>query len=344
MKRGEIEIGDIKRLLELPKRITLISHKNPDGDALGSSLALSRLLQGIGHITTVIYPTDFPSIFNYMEDIDKALISVTQHEEAVAAINSAEMIFLLDFNGLDRIDDVALEVQQSEATKVLIDHHLDPEPIADWMLSDTSASSTSELVFLFIDMLGYTDRIDKVVAEDLFTGILTDTGSFRYSTSSRVFQVAAALKERGVDDYFLQNRLFYSMTEKQLRLLGHCIDNRMELLPELKTGIIYLSADDYKDFKIQRGDTEGIVNYILMLRNMRVAIFITEQNGMIKLSFRSKGNISVQDLARRYFNGGGHRNASGGMSTRTLEETISYVKEILPGYLAEQGLKLDVPG
>ena len=341
MKAEIKSISDVKSLLEMPKRIVIISHKNPDGDALGSSMGLSKFLRKLGHAVAVIFPTDFPSVFNYMEEVQTALISVVQKEESIEAIRKAEVIFLLDFNGLDRIEDMGYHVQESDATKLMIDHHLDPEPIADWMISDTSASSTSELVYTFIEDLGRTDLVDKSVAEDLFTGILTDTGSFRYSTTARVFEVVAKLKDKGVDDYWLQNRLFYTVTEKHLRLLGHCIANRMELLPELKTGIIYLDADDYKNFKIQRGDTEGIVNYILMIRGFRVAIFITEQSGMIKLSFRSKGNLSVQELARQHFSGGGHRNASGGSSKQTLKETIDYVKQILPGYLRKQGMEIE---
>ncbi|MDX1478771.1 MAG: bifunctional oligoribonuclease/PAP phosphatase NrnA, partial [Saprospiraceae bacterium] len=316
----------------------IFGHRNPDGDAIGSALAMQMFLESWRHQVTVIFPTDYPPLYQFLPGIDRALVSVVQKEEAAEAVQAAELIVLLDFNALDRIDDMGLLVQESEAPRLLIDHHLDPEPIADWMLSDPDASSTAELVYLFLEMLKEADRINRDIATALFTGLLTDTGSFKYSTSERLFRVAADLKARGVDDYWLQNRLFNSLTEKQLRLIGHCIANRMEVLPDLKTGIIFLNQEDYQHFRIQRGDTEGIVNYILMMRHMRIAVFITQQNNAIKLSFRSKGNISVQELARDYFNGGGHRNASGGSSRKSLSDTIVYLKEVLPEYLERQGL------
>ena len=333
-----MELEDIKGLLQFPKRIVILAHRNPDGDAIGSSLALRLFLIRIGHQVSVIYPTDYPPMFTYLEGIDTTLVHAAQREESEAAIRSAEMIFFLDFNGLDRIDQLGPLVQESEVPKVMIDHHLDPEPIADWDLSVPKASSTCELIYVFIEMLGKLDSIDIPLAECLFTGILTDTGSFRFSTNERVYKIAAHLKAIGVDDYTLQNRLFNSLTEKQLRLIGHCIANRMILMNEYQTGIFYLTREDFRNFQIQRGDTEGIVNYILMMRKMRVAIFVTDQNGNIKLSFRSKGNISVQDLAREYFGGGGHKNASGGSSRKTLNETVDQLKQILPAYLEEHGL------
>jgi len=334
----ELEISDIKSMLEMPKRVTILTHRNPDGDAIGSSLALKSYLEMTGHTATVIFPTDYPPIFLYLEGIESSLVSVAQMEESTHAVEQSDMIFLLDFNGLDRIDRLGPVVQESDAVKVMIDHHLDPEPIANWQLTDSDASSTCELIHVFIEMLGGRDLIDVNIGTAIFTGLLTDTGSFKFSTNTRLFQVASHLKAIGVDDYGLQNRLFNSLSEKQLKLIGHSIANRLELLPEIQTGIIFLNKDDFRRFRIQRGDTEGIVNYVLMMGEMRVAIFVTDQNGTIKISFRSKGDISVQGLARDYFNGGGHKNASGGTGKQTLTETIEYLKEVLPGYLESQGI------
>lgn len=334
----DLEIEDIKGLLAIPKRIVILAHRNPDGDAIGSSLALQIFLKKMGHVVTTIYPTDYPPMFTFLTDIETTLVHVAQREESEAALKSAEMIFFLDFNGLDRIDQLGLIVQELDVPKVMIDHHLDPEPISDWELSDTSASSTCELIYVFMEMLGKIEMLDRDIATCIFTGILTDTGSFRFSTNERVYRIAAHLKAAGVDDYTLQNRLFNSLSEKQLRLIGHCIANRMILLNDYQTGIFYLTRDDFRRFQIQRGDTEGIVNYILMMRKMRVAIFVTDQNGNVKLSLRSKGNVSVQDLAREHFGGGGHKNASGGMSQQNLESTLDFLQEILPAYLEQQGL------
>jgi bifunctional oligoribonuclease and PAP phosphatase NrnA len=323
-------VESLYHLIRQPARVVIVTHKNPDGDALGSTLALAAVLQKLLHHVTVVLPNDFPPLFNFLPGIDKVIIGEMNPEDAMSAFEKAEIIFCLDFNSLDRIDRFGLDVMASRAVKVLIDHHIDPEPFADHILSKTEASSTAELVYDFLIDLSLEGYIDVPIAEALYTGILMDTGSFRYATNPHVFEIAAALKRMGMDDYMLQIRLFNSMTEKQLKLLGHCLANRMELMSEYQTGIIWLDKDDYKNWSIGRGDTEGIVNYILMVRNMKMAVFISEQQNVTKLSFRSKGNINVQEICHTHFNGGGHRNASGGQLKASIEETLAKVKEIIP--------------
>ncbi len=323
-------VESLYHLVRQPSRVVIVTHKNPDGDALGSSLALGAVLNKLMHNVTVVLPNDFPPLFNFLPGIDKVIIGEMNPELAVAAFEKADIIFCLDFNALDRIDRFGLDVMASKAVKILIDHHIDPEPFADYIMSKTEASSTAELVYDFLVEQKLEGYIDVQIAEALYTGILMDTGSFRYATNPHVFEVAAALKRLGMDDYMLQIRLFNSMTEKQLRLLGHCLANRMELMSEYQAGIIWLDKDDYKNWAIGRGDTEGIVNYILMVRNMKMAIFVSEQQNVTKLSFRSKGNINVQEICHQYFNGGGHRNASGGQIKASVQETIARVKEIIP--------------
>ncbi len=318
------------QLIRQPSRVVIVTHKNPDGDALGSTLALAAVLQKLLHTVTVVLPNDFPPLFNFLPGIDKVIIGEMNPEDAMSAFEKADIIFCLDFNSLDRIDRFGLDVMASRAVKILIDHHIDPEPFADHIISKTEASSTAELVYDFLVDNSLEKYIDVQIAEALYTGILMDTGSFRYATNPHVFEIAAALKKMGMDDYMLQIRLFNSMTEKQLKLLGHCLANRMELMSEYQAGIIWLNKDDYKTWSIGRGDTEGIVNYILMVRNMKMAVFIAEQQNVTKLSFRSKGNINVQEICHTYFNGGGHRNASGGQLKASVEETLAKVKEIIP--------------
>lgn len=318
------------QLIRQPARVVIVTHKNPDGDALGSTLALATVLRKLLHQVTVVLPNDYPPIFGFLPGIDDVIIGEMNPEKAMAEFEKAEIIFCLDFNALDRIDRFGLDVLASRAVKILIDHHIDPEPFADHQISNSEASSTAELIYDFLQDLSLDGYIDIPAAESLYTGILMDTGSFRYATNPHVFEVAAALKRKGMDDYMLQIRLFNSMTEKQLRLLGHCLANRMELLSEYQAGIIWLDKDDYKQWAIGRGDTEGIVNYILMVRNMKLAVFITEQQNITKLSFRSKGNINVQEICATYFNGGGHRNASGGQMKGSITETLAKVKEIIP--------------
>ncbi|HUR29803.1 MAG TPA: DHH family phosphoesterase [Saprospiraceae bacterium] len=323
-------MDSLHQLIRQPARVVIVTHKNPDGDALGSTLALAAVLNRLLHNVTVILPNDFPPVFNFLPGIDKVVIGEMRPEEAVVAFEKADIIFCLDFNSLERIDRFGLDVMASRGLKILIDHHIDPEPFADHIISNPGASSTAELLYDFLIDMGLEKYIDVNVAESLYTGILMDTGSFRYGTNPRVFEIAAALKRAGMDDYMLQIRLFNSMTEKQLKLLGHCLANRMELMSEHQAGIIWLNKEDYKNWSIGRGDTEGIVNYVLMVRNMKMAVFISEQQNITKLSFRSKGNINVQEICHQYFNGGGHRNAAGGQLKASIEDTLAKVKEIIP--------------
>ena len=329
-----IEIQELQKRLATPKPIAIITHRNPDGDAIGSSLAMKFFLEKYGHTCKVILPSEYPVIFEYMPRIHEAIIYDQEKNKAIDALAEAEIIFCLDFNGLDRVDTLGPYVQDAKAFKALIDHHIDPEPFADYYMSDTSASSTCELVYRFINELDEIKKMDLDIATCLFTGLITDTGSFTYATNPNVFRVAADLKEMGVDDYSLNDYIFNSWTERQLKILGHSLRNRMTIYKELSAGVIYLDKQDYRKYQISRGDTEGVVNYILKIKGMKVAAFIREMPaGDIRLSLRSKGDISVQELAREYFNGGGHKNASGGSSDKSLQDTIEKFVSILPYYL-----------
>ncbi len=325
--------AEIKSLLALPKDVVILTHRNPDGDAIGSSLAMYHYLKNYGHAVTVICPSEYPGFLSWMPGIHDILVYDCDEENVKAVIEKANIAFCLDFNSIDRIDKVGeLLEAQSNVTKILIDHHLHPEGFADYLISDTQASSTCELVYEFILSLGDKHLIDQIIGESIFTGILTDTGSFKYGTSPKLFRIVADLIELGVDDYKLQDLIFNSLQEKHLRLLGHCLHNRMELLPEYKTGIITLTKEDYAEMDIQRGDTEGIVNYLLKIKDVKIAAFIMEQPKIVKISLRSKGDFSVQEIAKKHFRGGGHKNASGGASFLSLSTTVKKFKEVLPKY------------
>ncbi len=325
---------EIRELLQIPKDIVIVTHRNPDGDAIGASLAMYHYLKLLSHSVHVISPSEYPDFLSWMPEIDHTVVFDVDEERTQKLIDRAEVIFCLDFNSLDRIDKVGdLVSNQKKATIILIDHHLHPEGFADYTYSDTSASSTCEMIYDFITGLGDRNKIDDPIGESLFTGILTDTGSFKYSTSAKLFRIVADLIELGVDDYKLQDLIFNSLKEKHLRLLGHCLNNRMELLPQYKTGIITLTKEDYTEFDIQRGDTEGIVNYLLKIRDVKIAAFIMEQPTIVKISLRSKGDFSVQEIARKHFRGGGHKNASGGASFQSLSGTVKRFKDILPKYV-----------
>lgn len=325
-------ITELKSLLARPQDILITSHRNPDGDAIGSSLGLKLFLEQEGHTVKVVVPSDFPLFLNWMPGASEVLIYDNDPEETEKLVQKMSMVFYLDFNSLDRIDKVGEITSAMNVPKVLIDHHLLPEPIADFDLHSTLASSTSELVYDFIRLLGKEKLVTKQVAECLYTGIITDTGSFKYSTSPKLFRMVGDLLEKGVDDVRIQNLVFNSLEEKHLRLLGHVLHNRMEVLPEYRTAIITLTKKDYEDFHISRGDTEGLVNYLLMMKDVVLAAFIHEQPKITKISLRSKGDFSVQEIAKKYFKGGGHRNASGGYSFTGLRSTVKKFKEALPHF------------
>lgn len=328
-----MELNDLQSFLRTPRDIVILSHRNPDGDAVGSCLALGHLLEGMGHTVRIFLPSEYPPVYNWLPGIDRIRIHDVHAEEIDPVLRRAEALWMLDFNALDRIDRMGeILHERDDILRILIDHHIDPEPIADVMVTDTEVSSTCELLWDFIADMGWKNNVDLPVAQCLMTGILTDTGSFRYNTRPPLFHKVADLLARGVDLNELQIRLYNNMPEKQLRLLGYCLHERMEVLEEYHTAIISLSKEDFKRFDIQRGDTEGIVNYMLMIDKIRMAVLITEQPNIIKLSFRSLGDFSVQELARDHFKGGGHKNAAGGAVYGNLVKTVEKVKALLPRY------------
>lgn len=326
-------MDDIRNLLSYPKDIVILSHRNPDGDAMGSSLAISSYLKKMGHKADVIMPSEFPSALTFLPSTDDITIYDFEKERTTQLIDKAQILFFLDFSGLDRLDAIGEHIIASTAYKIHIDHHLDPEPFADFVLSDPSRSSTAELVYDFLISLNSGKYIDQRIAECLLTGIISDTGSFKYSATASTFFIVAKLMETGLQIADLQNKIYNNLSEKQLKLIGYGIDRKMEIIPEYKTAIMTLSKQDYKDYGIQRGDTEGLVNYMLMMKDIDIAALITEQPTIIKLSLRSKGDTSVQEIVKNHFNGGGHKNAAGGQAFASLENVVSRFKEVLPRYL-----------
>jgi phosphoesterase RecJ-like protein len=325
-------LAELKALLSTPRDIVITTHRNPDGDAIGASLAMYHYLNELGHTVRVMAPSEYPDFLAWMPGATDILVFDVHTEQGTEWLQRADIIFVLDYNDLERVDRMGEVIAAQNCKKVMIDHHLYPDPFADFMLSDTTASSTCEMVYDFLQLMGHLNRIDLKIGDSLFTGILTDTGSFRYSTSSKLFRIVADLIDRGVDDVRLQDLIFNSMDEKHLRLLGHCLYNRMEILDEYYTGIITLSKEDYEKYSISRGDTEGIVNFLLKLKNVKLAAFIHEQPTITKLSLRSKGDFSVQEIAKAHFKGGGHKNASGGSSYAGLKATVRKFKSLLPDY------------
>ncbi|MBK9107824.1 MAG: DHH family phosphoesterase [Saprospiraceae bacterium] len=322
-------ISQLKDLIQSPKNCVILSHRNPDGDALGSSLGLSLFLQQFKHNVKVIFPSEYPVNFEWMPQTAEVLIYDLNPKVVEQTIQNADLIFCLDFNSLERIDKMAMMVTQRNVPKIMIDHHIDPEPFADIQFSNEQASSTSEMVYDIIRTIQSDKIVSNLIVDCLYTGIMTDTGSFHHATSAKVFQILAEFKSLGLNDTRIQELVNNSQPEKYLKLLGHCLHNRMELFPEQEFGLIWLSKEDYRTFDIKRGDTEGIINYLMMLKNVRVGALVMNQPNIVKLSLRSKGDFSVQQLCKQHFNGGGHKNASGGYSKSGLEEAIVKLKQAM---------------
>jgi bifunctional oligoribonuclease and PAP phosphatase NrnA len=328
------EISKVKALLDTPKSVVIIPHINPDGDAIGSTLGLYHFLRLKNHNAIVISPNDFPDFFKWMPGQDEILIHQYQPTKARELIEKAQLIFTLDFNNLKRIGEMGDLVSQSSGTKILIDHHQQPDDYAQIQYSDVNMSSTCEMVYHFIDFLGETQLINTNIASCLYTGIMTDTGSFRYrSTTSKTHYIISKLIEQGADNTYIHNQVYDSSSVDRLKLLGVALNN-LVYLKEYSTVYISLSQNDLDKNNFKKGDSEGFVNYGLSIKGVKFAVLFIEKKdeNLIKISFRSKGDFSVNTFARTYFEGGGHNNAAGGKSDLSLEATIDKFISILPNY------------
>lgn len=330
------DIKDIKALLSSSKKIVIVTHKNPDGDAIGSSLALFHYLTKLNHLVTVVTPNDYPSFLKWVPGEDLILKFDLQNDQSSKAIKQADIIFTLDFNAFHRAGDMEQILNTSSALKIMIDHHQQPDGYAKYTYSDVSMSSTCEMIYNFIEMLDDCNLIDSNIATAIYLGIMTDTGSFRFnSTTSRTHQVIANLIDKGADNTFIHNQVYDTNSYNRLQLLGCALSN-LKILPEFRAAYITLTQDELQNFDYKKGDTEGFVNYALSLENVVLAaIFIEDlQQGIIKISLRSKGDFSVNLMSRHHFNGGGHTNAAGGKSDLNISETVEKFISILPQYKA----------
>lgn len=338
---NQTEVEKVKALLTPGKKIVITTHTNPDGDAMGSSLGMYHYLKLKGCKPTVIVPTAYPDFLAWMPGDNEVLNFQWKTEHGARLIAEAELIFSLDYNGLARTDKMESYLKNAAAPKVMIDHHLLPEPFAQHAFSNVAASSTSEMVFDFIAAAGDERLINKDIATCLYAGILTDTGGFQFPiTSPKVHRITATLIERGADNSMIYQKIFNTFSESRLRLFGYCLVEKMKLFPELKTAIITLNREELQRFNIKTGDTEGLVNYPLKMDDINFAALIIDRTEKIKISFRSKGSFDTNKFSRAHFNGGGHKNASGGQSPETLEAVVKKFEEVIPGYKDELNYEL----
>ena len=313
---------ELKNLLSAKQNVVITTHVNPDGDAIGSSVALLNFLIKMGHDVSLIVPNDYPDFLKWMKNDELIINYSNSKNESQEKIKNASLIFCLDFNNLNRINELGDYISESKAKKVLIDHHLDPSDFYDFKIHDVKASATAELVYNFLIELD-SNAVDKDISEALYTGILTDTGSFKFSMSPKVHKIVSDLMIRGVDIGFINNKIYDSNSLDKLKLIGYALSEKLEVISNGNAAYIVLSRKDLKDHNFKKGDTEGLVNYALSISNVNMAVLIIETKERIKFSFRSIGQFSVNEFAKKYFNGGGHKNASGG----SLEDKLSVALE-----------------
>ncbi len=331
----EEQLTALKSLLSTPRNIAIIGHKGPDGDAVGSTLGLSLYLKKLNHSTTVIVPNDFPDFLKWMPQSESILIYEKEKDKTADAIQKADIIFTLDFNSLARVGEgLQAILEQSDVPFAMIDHHQLPDNFATYEYSDVTICSTAQMVYHFIEMMGDIQLLDSEIATCIYTGIMTDTGSFRYrSTTATTHRVAAQLIEKGVDNAAIHQAVFDTNSPERMQLLGVALQN-LVILKDFNTAYITLSQKDLDNHNFQKGDTEGFVNYGLSIKKVKfAAIFIEhKQEKIIMISFRSIGDFNVNAFARNHFEGGGHNNAAGGKSNLSLKETVSHFISNLQAY------------
>ncbi|MDQ3072731.1 MAG: DHH family phosphoesterase [Bacteroidota bacterium] len=326
-------IAELFPLLAEPRRIFITTHAKPDGDAMGSSLALYHYFSKKGHEPVVVTPTEYGMYLHWLPGNASVVVWPEATEKTQQLLDEADIIFCLDFNALDRINGLGELVSKAKAPKVLIDHHLDPDGFEDYRMWSPHACATAELVFDFIDMQGDKELIDKNIATCIYTGLVTDSGSFRYpAVTPHVHRMTATLMESGMEHWQVHRKIYDSFSENRLRFFGHCLKDKMVVLPEYRAAYFAVSREEMDMFSIKTGDMEGLVNYLLNMDEVIFAALITERDGEVKLSLRSKGDFPANEFAGKYFHGGGHSNAAGGTSYESLEKTVETFTKGLEEY------------
>ncbi len=326
-----------KSLINKSTNIVIVTHYSPDGDAMGSSLALYNYFIKINKNVSVITPNDYPEFLHWMAGNNKVVDYKKNPKKATTLLQQSDLIFTLDFNNFSRLEGLGNLLKLSNAKKIIIDHHQQPDNYANLYYHDVNACSTCELVYEFICGLGGKKLIDKDIAACIYTGIMTDTGSFRFdSVTATTHLVLSNLLATGIVPSNIHSAIYDTYSESRVKLLGYCLTNKMVVLPEYQTAYISISEKELKQFNFQKGDTEGIVNYPFSIKGIKFCAYFAEGDGIVKISFRSKGKFDVNQFARKHFNGGGHINAAGAKGNVTnLQKTVAEFLNLLPNYKKE---------
>ena len=334
----ETIIAFLAKLEQIDSTIVIIPHVNADGDAIGSVLGLAGILKNAGKEVSVISPNHFPVFYKWMKGSDDIVVFTSSRKKAENIIKEAGMIICMDFNHLSRTGEMKELIEKFTGTRFLIDHHPYPQGFTEFLISHPECSSTAELTFQVVKAMGFESYVDKNIAECLFCGIMTDTGSFDYNVSDpQTFKTVSELLTYQIDPEEIHGRVFDNYSADRMRLLGYCLSECMEVYPEYHAAMMYLSKEVQQKYNFIPGDNEGFVNYPLSISGIHFSTLFTEKDNYVKASFRSKGEFAVNEFASSHFNGGGHRNASGGEMYTSLEEALKKFKDLLPEY--EQKLK-----
>lgn len=326
-------VKQLREELSSSKKIVITTHHKPDGDAMGSSLGLYHFLCSIGHEVHVVTPTDYPYFLHWMPGHEEVIDFLVDPGRAAKLVEQADWIFCLDFNALSRINELGELVRASKAKKAMIDHHLEPEGFEDFRYWDTTACAAAEMVYRLIVELELAQHISTDVATCLYTGIMTDSGSFRFpSTTAKVHRIIADLIDAGANNSHIHELIYDTNSESRIKFLGKVLSDRLTVLSEYNTAYICIEQELLKQFNIVTGDTEGIVNYALSIHGIKLAVLIIDRGELRKLSFRSKAEFPANEIAKKYFEGGGHRNAAGGASKDNLNDTLQKLLNVLPEY------------
>lgn len=329
-------VDDFRKIIESPGCSLVVPHTNPDGDAIGSCLALNGILKNLNQKSRVIIPNEFPDFLQWMSGVDEVLDFEKSPDEVKSLFLEADTIFCLDFNDFERSEGMKDLLSSFQGKKVVVDHHPGPVANCDLLISYSSVSSTCELLFRLIEDAGYLSYLNKECADAIFVGIMTDTGNFSYNASDPdTYYIIAKLLEKGIDKDIIHSNVYHTFSEDRWRLIGHSLKEKMVILPEYRSGYISLSKEELNQFNFQPGDTEGLVNYPLSVKGVVFCALFMEKDDYVKLSFRSKGNFSTNDFSRKHFNGGGHINASGGSIKLPLTEAVSLFETLLKDYRDE---------
>lgn len=325
-------IAKIAEILKNPAKISIVPHENPDGDAIGSALGFGQTLKNAGHEVYVLPVNDYPGFLKWFSSDVPVVIFEKERKLLKKYLFESDVLICMDFNEEKRAGYLESLIHTFDKTKILIDHHPNPKAFCDYIVSEPHYSSTAELAFDLINQIGLRKYINQQVAEALYTGILTDTGGLSHNFSKNTFQVIAELLDYDICTERIQSAVFHNFSADRMKLLGYCINEKMEVFPECRTAVISITEEELKRFNFAPGDSEGFVNYPLSINNIVFSALFIEKKGYVKASFRSKGDFPANLFSRNHFSGGGHLNAAGGESKENLEQTLDMFKKLLPRY------------